>query len=71
MEIDIDKTPLSEENYTEFMKVLDAEILRQYPTAFSDDYKHSETLFKDHWLSDYVGNTVQDIIDGEVEVWED
>jgi len=67
--ININETPLSEENYVEFMKALDAEIIRQYPTQFSEDYKHSETVSKEYWMED-IDATVQDIIDGEVECWE-
>jgi hypothetical protein len=68
--IDIDKTELSENNYSEFMDTLDAEIIRQYPNNFPSDYKHSETLTKEQWLLDFYDSTVQDIIDAETECWE-
>ena len=67
--IDINETPLSEENYDEFMKVLDVEFRLQYPTV-GMNYNHSQTQFKGDWLTDDTGNTVQDMIDNEVSHWE-
>ena len=59
---------LSEENYDEFMQILDAEFERQYPNQGINEY--SKTLNRDGWLV-YLGSTVQNIIDGEVECWEE
>ena len=71
MEIDINKTPLSEENYDEFMKVLDVEFRNQYKNQINDNYSHSETQYKAQWLADDTGNTVQEMIDNEVSHWEE
>lgn len=68
--INVDETPLSEENYDEFMKVLDVEFRSQYP-VLSKNYSHSQTQYKEAWLEDEKGNTVQDIIDNDVSHWEE
>ena len=68
--IDINKTELSESNYSEFMDTLDAEFLKQYPESFDMGYKHSETISREEWFLDYHGGTVQDIINDEVSHWE-
>jgi len=68
--ININETPLSEENYDEFMKVLDSEFRKQYPIV-GMNYHHSQTQFKENWLTDDIGNTVQEMIDNEVSQWEE
>lgn len=67
--IDINETELSESNFTEFMDALDTEFERQYPGQGLHEY--STTLSREQWLLDNHGATVQQIIDGEVECWED
>jgi hypothetical protein len=70
MNIDVDSTELSEENYEEFMDALDVEFERQYPNHIGINTKYSETQSKEQWLLDCHGATVQDIIDADVECWE-
>ena len=69
MIIDVDNTELSEGNFDDFMKALDAEFENQYPEQGME--KYSETLTKEDWLFFSKGDTIQDIISGEVECWEE
>jgi len=67
--IDVNETELTEENYEMFMIALDIEFERQYPKAGLNEY--SKTLSKEDWLKEYLGATIQNVIDGEVECWEE
>lgn len=69
-EITVD-TELTVFNYDFFFKFLDAEFIRQYPDQLAADYKHSETVDVYEWLNDCLGHTVQNIIDADVECWEE
>lgn len=62
-EIYIDKTELSETNYSEFMDSLDTEIVKQCPTLVLPGYKHSLIISREQWLLDEHGSTVQSIVD--------
>jgi hypothetical protein len=61
--IDINKTKLSESNYSEFMETLDSEIVRQCPTQVTTQHKYSYWISKEQWLLDEHGSTVQSIVD--------
>jgi hypothetical protein len=61
--IDINETGLSESNFSEFMEVLDSEVVKQCPTQVTPEHKYSLWITREQWLLDEHGSTVQSIVD--------
>lgn len=57
---------LTKENIAEWKAELRKEMLERHTID-----RYDETLSDEDWLADYIGQTPDDVIDGETESWEE
>lgn len=58
---------LTSENIQEWKRTLDQEFKRQYPQGA----EYSQTRTDEDWIKEYEGYVIQDVIDDEVQYWEE
>jgi len=57
---------LTEKNLQEWKKELSKQMMEQYAVS-----NYGDTQNDKYWIKDHLGDGIQDVIDGEVECWDE